>query len=195
MAPVLIVETHFHQQDECSVFIESSAPALRSHELEVWVFCLFAARQLVNLSSSQEGQALAVTLLAVRDHQERIQAGEIGESARLVQYQGSPGRKRFGAQYFEDPLRFILKGKGFGFLSRGAGYYAPTSVLALLAFLLRRSQDEAEYLQDLLNSAGLCGAEFLRGNLRLGRDSAVAIQIAQLAHEMTQEGTEISPGG
>lgn len=177
------VEIHFHQQDEVSVFLESGASGDQEKFGEVLLWCLYAIRTMVNLGSGPISASLANLLSQAEDLVAVLSDHEHVGEYRLVSYHGTPGRKRFEASlnFSDSKLRFTLNPIGFGVLGRGVGYYAPTSVLALLQHLCRRRASEPEHLNCLARAAQLCAAAWDSNRVTLMNQHQMALAIASSA--------------
>jgi hypothetical protein len=125
------VEINFHQQDELSIYQESTLSGSYEELYEIFCFINYGIRQMSNLGACQATNGLASTLVAALSAIEEIAAGVPFGGLKFVPYPGNPGRKRFVAN-LEDRGRgakFDLKMIGFGLFARGFGYYAPMSTL------------------------------------------------------------------
>src|SRR5947209_8222823 len=133
-------EIDFHQQDELSIYQESTLSGPDEEFYEIYTFINFAIRQMSNLGTCQATDVLASTLNAVPSAILGIAAGTPFGGIKIVPYPGSPGRKRFVANLLDQGGRskFDFKMIGFGFLAQGLGYYAAMSTLSLIAHLARR---------------------------------------------------------
>ena len=169
-------ETNFHQQDELSIYQESTLSGTDEELYEIFSFINFAIRQMSNLGTCQATDVLASTLVAAPSVISTISAGSSFGGLRLVTYPGSPGRKRFVANLEDrgNGAKFGLKMTGFGLLARGFGYYAPMSVLGLLAHFARRRCHSSGYLQALAQAAVLCGHAQLNRTIGIGNHPVLA---------------------
>jgi len=177
------LEIHFYNQDEASVFIESTFVGEQAREVELLTFCLHTLRMMSNLGVSHPvSLALATVLSSVGES-----AAHIGEflqdpasSPRLVTYRGNSGRKRFIAMLRTSngaPTSVRMKQEGFGFFATGVGYYAPNSVFCLLKHLGAQRQDDTEYLNALAYAARSCGSCCLSGVLNIQNQAQLAMAI------------------
>jgi hypothetical protein len=171
------LEVWFPQQEEVTVFLESTFSDLEEERFsEIWLFALYAARQIAST-----GGATASSLSGV--------LGTIDEQAPLVQVEQllgdvvvtSPtqggGRRGFTAELRPDRRGFFkLHARGFGLMGQGVGYYAPTSTLALLTWLLRRRVDDPSYQLALATAAQCIGYNGGRGEITLTSQAEVAMQ-------------------
>jgi hypothetical protein len=177
------LEVWFLQQNEVTIFLESSFPDADEEKLhETSLFALYAARQIANLRG--EGGSLASVLLSIdtsrplADVESRLD-GELRIS--------SPSGRSGGSKGFTVELRpdkrgfFKLHAHGFGMLGRGVGYYAPSSTLALLCWLLRRRQDDPTYQRALAATAENVGIAGTRGIITVTSQAQVAMQAATAA--------------
>ncbi len=173
-------EIHFHQQDQASVFLETTVSGNEEKFAEILLFCCFAIRQMVNFGRDPAAFAIArlldyasTALKEVADHQSP-------DEAKLVEYKGSPGRKRFVARVTctDDRLGFILKPKGFGLLGRGMGYYGPDSVTLLLKYLVKKRNGDDEFIGKLAAAAAMCAQAYSQGQVSLATQSQIAMMVA-----------------
>lgn len=189
------LEIHFHQQDVGSVWFETDAVGDDHKFAELLIFCLLACRQMFNLSTGGDRQGCARSLSEFLSQLpgDLIQLGDAegSEAARLIEYPGSQGRKRFLAEleYSPERLNFKLHAKGLGLFARGMGYYAPSSVLLLLKYLKARRIADADFLERLSLVATACGTSYRDGRITLTTQHSVALQIAFLT--ATVYGTEL----
>jgi hypothetical protein len=167
MAGELTAEVWFPQQDEWTVTLTSTLSDPDEERLyETMLFCLFAARQIANLRGDAPAQALGQMLTLIDEDAPLASVTERLEALRTP----SPkpmGRKGFTANLREQDRGFFKLGtNGFGLRSKGIGYYAPVSVLALLARLLESRADDDEYQRALGAAArgiGYAGGDGLLG--------------------------------
>lgn len=171
------VEVHFHQQDEASVFFESTFTADEGRPFELYFFTCFTVGQLLNLGNDKPGtstlaEALMKMELPMAPLDDDMMAfiafimGTAPGTPKLVDYKGSPGRKMFEAELrFSSSSSFRLEHKGFGFLGTGLGYYVPHSVFLLLKYLARKRIQDADYLYTLAKVAERSGQAYLSGKL------------------------------
>lgn len=185
----LNLEIWFPQQDEVSVFLESSVvDAAEERYLETSLFALYATRQLANLRgdwiASTLAEALADLDVDEAEGQARRQLGDV----QLVPPSSTRGRKGFTAQLRPEKRGFFkLNPRGFGVLGKGVQYYAPTSTLALLTHLLSRRSDDREYGLALAMTAKAVGYA--------GRDDAIGITTsAMIAMKAAATGWEFAIG-
>lgn len=171
------LEVHFHSQDAVSVLITSSVPSGDDEKsAELLLFCLVAARQLSNLGRQLSGQSLAEVLAAASAEDLPFLADHDSPDApRLVGYQGAPGRVRFSAALTMEPFRFRLDHKGMGLFGKGAGSYAPNSVMALLRHLTRRHAGDARFLLALAGAAAFIGRAGQAGRVSVTSQAEVAM--------------------
>lgn len=159
------VEINFHQQEQMSVYTESSAGSDQEKIGEIGLFSFYALRMLSNLGTNQTSDQLASMLAGAHEIVPLLASGQTTGGFDIVGYPGHPGRHSFIAalQWGGPSPRFNFKTKGFGLFAKGIGYYGPTSVMGLLRYLaIKRSSDSAFH-------DGLCNAAALCGNLHLNR--------------------------
>lgn len=122
---------------------------------EVMLFVATTLRQMVNTNLDIGGRQIADRLKRVQSpagFQEFIASrGEIEDLSEA------------GGRRFEASLRasgssydFRFHAKGFGFMSRKASAYAPTSVMDLLAFLGQKRRDNDEFMRAMRFAARKC---------------------------------------
>src|SRR5207253_6031495 len=110
------------------------------------------ARQIANLRA--EGASLAYVLQTTDTTNPLRQAEERLDEVRVSSPRGRAGRKGFTCTLRPDKrASFKLNAHGFGMMGAGVGYYAPTSTLALLYYLLNRRKDDATYQRALAATA------------------------------------------
>jgi hypothetical protein len=170
------LEIWFPAQDQVTVFLESSFVGEEEQFYETMLFTLFAARQIGNGRGDLAARSLSEVLFSLDEDQtladvEQRLAGEVTV--------GSPttrgGRKGFTCQLRpEQRGSFKSHMHGFGLLGKGAGYYAPTSVLALLCWMLRRRKDDREYQLALGAAAKAIGYAGVNGMITITSQSEVA---------------------
>jgi hypothetical protein len=174
------LEIWFPQQDEVTVFLESSFDDA-DEELfyETSLFALYAARQIVNFRNDQVAQSLAATLMGIDETNplEDVEARLEGDLRIGSPTRGGKGRKGFTAELRPDKrATFKLHPHGFGALGNGAAYYAPTSTVALLCWLLRRRADDPAYQRALGTTARFIGYAGSQGMLNIRTQVQVAMQ-------------------
>jgi hypothetical protein len=176
------LEVWFPQQDEASVFLESSFTDPDEEQFhETALFALYAARQLANLRG--EGASLAFVLQTTDTRNPLAQAKERLGEVRVVspRHQGA-GRKGFTCELRPDKRGFFkLHQHGFGIMRRGVGYYAPTSTLALLSWLLDRRKDNSVYQRALSATAENVGILGMQGAITITSQAALAMQATAAA--------------
>ena len=172
-------EINFHQQDELSIFQESTLSGFDEEFYEIVAFINYSIRQMSNLGNCEATDMLASTLSAAPSAIDAVLAEAPSGGFKIVPFPGNPGRKRFVAGLVErnNRSKFDLKMVGFGFLARGFGYYVPMSTLALLAYLARRRRQSLWFLQALAQGAALCGHAHLSRSIGLGNHPVIAERI------------------
>ena len=187
-----ILEVHFHDMDRASCFHETTATGSKQQFGEILHFCAFSARQIVNIANHPQGDQAGYMLQLLDGDPGGVRAiaerGRVSDLA-LVEYPGSRGKKRFetSMDMTEKRFRFNLKAKGFGFLGRGLGYYAPSSISVLLMYLGQRNLDDEKYLTGLAQAATLLGQAQLGGRLGLRNQNEVAWMCAMTGAAETNE--------
>lgn len=174
------LEIWFPQQDQVTVFLESSvidSDEERFHETSF--FALFATRQIANLGTDWVGQSLAATLSEIDLDRPADDALEKLGDVELVTPSTPGGRKGFTAELVPEKRGFFkMHPRGFGMLGKGVSYYAPTSTVAFLAYLLDRRRDDAEYTRALTTTAKMVGHAGAQGAIRVTTSAQVAMQAA-----------------
>lgn len=198
------LEIWFQQSNEVTVVLESSFVDRDEEQFyETCLFSLYAARQIANLGADDlAGGSLASVLLSIdtgdplADVESRL-AGEIQIGSPTS---GHGGRKGFTAELRPEQRAFFnLKLHGFGLLGKRAGYYAPTSTLALLCWLLRRRKDDLTYQRALGVTAENIGLAGNRGMINVTSQAEIAMQAAgaawgeAMARAVMPDGFELSP--
>lgn len=187
------LEVWFEQQNLVSVFLESSVVDPDEEQFyETCLFSLYAARQIANLRG--DGMSLAFALQAVDTSNALEQTKEALGDVRV----GAPsytasGRKGFTCELRPDKRAFFkLNGHGFGMMGRGVGYYAPTSTLALLYWMLDRRKDDPLYQRALAATAENVGILGARGAITVTSQAPMAMQAATAAWEEAREAGEVA---
>jgi len=176
-------EIHFHQQDEASVFLESDAGGNEGKFGEVLLFCCLAIRQMVNFGKDPAAFAIARLLEYASSALNKLADHQSPDEAKLVEYKGSPGRKRFMARVTctDDKLGFVLKPKGFGLLGRGLGYYGPNSVTLILKYLARKRNSDDDFINRLAAAAAMCAQVYRQGQVSPATQPQIAMMVAATA--------------
>jgi hypothetical protein len=194
------LEVWFPQQDEVTVFLESSITDGEEERLyETMLFALFAARQIANGRGDASSVSLADVLFEIDAH---LPLADV-ESRLLGEVRvGSPtsrgGRRGFTAEFRPEKRGFFkLHMHGFGVLGKGVGYYAPASTLALLCWMLRRREDDDVYQRALGMAAKGVGAAGVSGMISVTSQAQIAMQAAGAAWmqppDLLPDGYELSP--
>jgi hypothetical protein len=176
------LEVWFPQQNEVSVVLESSILDPDEEQFyETSLFALYAARQIANLG--REGGSLAFVLQTTDTSNPLEQAKERLDEVRVVSPLVSRGgRKGFTCELRPDKRAFFkLNAHGFGMMGRGAGYYAPTSTLALFYWLLNQRKDDATYQRALAATAENVGILGMRGQISVTTQAPLAMEAAAAA--------------
>lgn len=177
------LEVWFPQQNEVSVFLESSIPDTDEEQFyETSLFALYAARQIANLRA--EGSSLAFVLQTTDTSNPLAQTQARLDEVRVSSPRGGGGggRKGFTCELRPDKRAFFkLNAHGFGMMGRGVGYYAPTSTLALLYWLLDRRKDDATYQRALAATAENVGVLGIQGAITVTSQAPLAMQAASAA--------------
>ena len=163
-------ELHFHQQDQMSVYTASTVIGEDSNYIgEIGTLIFYAIRMMGNLANRPESYALAELLL---NSQTIISLNNVGlqrDDLELVPYPGHKGRHSFLLSYSwgkSYPPKFKFKGKGFGLLWKGIGYYGPTSVLGFLRHLGAKHKGDNSYVEAVGEAMRLLANAHLDGTLK-----------------------------
>lgn len=194
------LEVWFPQPNEVTVFLESSFTDPDDERLyETMLFALFAARHIANGRGSFTYASLAETLFSLDEHEPLPGAAEaLKEVGATV---GSPsvagGRKGFTCTLRPEKRGFFkLHPHGFGMLGKGVDYYAPTSTLALLVWLLSRRVEDDRYHLALGMTAKMIGAAGASGQISVTSQAEIAMQASGAGwfhpDDMIPEGEEVS---
>jgi len=183
----LNLEIHFYQQDEAAIFLESNVIGDEEEFAEVLLFCLYTQKLMINLGRHPVCDSLSELLAQIPDDFSQITQLAAAKKVRLVDYRGSSGRKRFLASlhYADNRLNLNLKAKGFGILARGMGYYAPTSVILLFQYLVKRRQTTPFFVSWLTRAARQCANAYIRGKFGLGSSYGVSLMITMSSKDMS----------
>jgi hypothetical protein len=177
----LTAEVWFQEQDEWTVTLSSTLADPDEGLYETMLFCLFAARQIANLRGDAQAQALGEALTLIDEDAPLASVIERLEAWRTPSH-NPMGRKGFTAELREDGRRFFKLGThGFGLRSKGIGYYAPVSVLALLVRLLDSRADDDEYQRALGTAARGIGYASGDGLLGIRQHTEIAMMTASAA--------------
>lgn len=162
------LEVHFHDQDQASIFYETTAVDADNPFAELLIFCMYACRQMYSLAfggdSTGSSRSLAEFLTGIPKNLLELLVTDLPSTARLVPFPGNSGRKRFIAELAcNGTVNFQMHTKGFGFLAKGVGYYSPNSVYLFLQYLTVRRAKDTAYLTALQKAARDCGYWFVNG--------------------------------
>jgi hypothetical protein len=192
------LEIRFPADDRATVLLESNASGTPETQAELILFCLYATRAIANLRQTEAAQMLTESLAALAHATtEELVAFTEGEGPPMA---GStsvqvvlldPGEAISGDKTFQANVRFLdnepnprilfaMKPRGFGLLSKGVDYYAPSSVLALLYALLKRRTNDVPYLHRLARAAGSIGRLATTDLYAFGNQMDVAIAAADV---------------
>lgn len=194
------LEVWFPQPNEVTVFLESSIADPDDERLyETMLFALFAVRHIANGRGSFTYASLAEALFSLDEHEPLPGIAEaLKEVGATV---GSPtvagGRKGFTCTLRPEKRGFFkLHPHGFGMLGKGVDYYAPTSTLALLSWLLSRRVEDDRYQLALGMAAKMIGAAGVSGQVSVTSQAQIAMQASSAGwmhpDDMILEGEEVS---
>lgn len=183
------LEVWFQQQNEVSVFLESSFSDPDEEQFyETCFLALYAARQIANLGS--DGASLAFVLQTTDTSNPLEQTIERLDEVRVISPAagGDRGRKGFTCELRPDKRAFFrLHAHRFGMMGRGVGYYAPTSTLALLYWLLNRRRDDPLYQRALSACVENVGILGMRGAITVTSQAPLAMEAASAAWQEAHE--------
>ena len=176
--PIIELAIDFFSEDSAEVLVTPAVDDDLQRQLELLLFCLYVARQSVNLGWPAAG-AVDQALLPIASSPDRLlELADDGLGGLAVRpHSGAKGKGfiallscgpgfDFGSldQIPDDEaawlqtaqalgVNFSFSSHGFGVLGRGVNYYAPASVLVVLTELARRRRDEPEFLDRLAYAA------------------------------------------
>ncbi len=170
-------EIHFHQQEQVSVYLETTASGLEQEFGEIALMTCFSIRILSNLGVNDASDTLARLLLNGPQGVKEFASGSSTGGFELIPYPGYKGRKQFLLNMVmnNSQFKFDLAQNGFGFLARGFGFYAPIGVLALLRFLSGNRRQQDAFLSSLGQATEYCGYLHLQRRIRLGNHPDLAM--------------------
>ncbi len=179
------VEIHFYQQKEVSVFLETYSPDPESEQFgEIFLFCCTTIRMLSNLGRN-DSVALAILLESFDDINKLKDSVKYHNprTAKLVDYKGTPGRKRFliNSIVSDEKTGFDFKAKGFGIFAKGINYYGPEAVIAFLRFLVKKHIESSDYLINLSTAVSLCRDAYKYRQIKLTNHVQLAMEIISVA--------------
>jgi len=180
------VEVWFPRQEQVSVFLETARPnAEDGRSVAGVLFTLFASRTLANLGTSLGGEALATFLGGISHN------GITGHTPRQLLRDNDvevipagPGKGRKGFVSSFDPNKakfFSYKPHGFGLLGRGADFYGPMAVFALLAYLFDDNGASDVEKEKVEKAAHLVGRSAADGLINVVNQHEVAASAARAA--------------
>ena len=120
-------EINFHEQDVASIFYETNVARREVPFAELCFTGAFAIRMMSNLRANETtdmiGHYLKMLARLIRETPQELSE----QTPKLIDYPGTPGRKRFIGNLRLGPQRMQLdfKAKEFEFFARGVGYYGP----------------------------------------------------------------------
>src|SRR5271157_1860194 len=172
-------EVHFHQQEQVSIYLETTAWGLEQEFGEIALMTCFSIRILSNLGVNDTSDTLARYLLDGPQAVKEFATGSITGGFELIPYPGCKGRKRFKLDMIlnQSDFNFQLAQIGFGFLARGFGFYAPISVFALLRFLSSHRRQQDAFLSSLGLATAYCGSLHLQRRITLGNHRELAAAV------------------
>ena len=149
----------FYQQDEASLFLESNTYGDLQDYTEILFFAGFALRQIKNLGRIEVASATAYMLTTIGDELGQIEEFCGSDHPKIVDYRGTPGRKKFFAvlEIENDKVGMSVHPKGFGLFGQGINYYVPHTVILLLRFLVDKHIENELALKRLSLVAKMCG--------------------------------------
>jgi hypothetical protein len=158
-------EIHFHEQDVVSIFHETNVGGSEEKFAELSFAAGFAIRIMSNLGTHELTDALAQQLQLVGQIIAQPIEQLLNMQPRVIRYPGHPGRKQFNIslRMTDQSFKFGYSDKGFGFLSKGLGYYGPAAVQSVFRYFASRRSNDDIYLNALANCA------IASGQFQLGR--------------------------
>jgi hypothetical protein len=182
---------HFYTENDVAITLDATSDAVDERTFEVLLFALYALRQLVNLGPSWPDGSLADFLMELPGCLVGIASDTSDDIPQLVEYKGSPAPRRFMSrlQYDDTICRFNMNPRGFGFLARGVGYYAPTSVAQLLIYLALRRGCDPRYVAALETAARLSGEALRTRQVNMRNQVPTALSIASRATQQDVDGS------
>ena len=96
-------------------------------------------------------------------------------TAELVDYKGTPGRKRFliNSIISDEKTGFDFKAKGFGIFAKGINYYVTNAVISLV----QQTIYSYDYLINLTTDVSLCGDAYNCRQIKLKNHVQLALEI------------------
>jgi hypothetical protein len=172
-------ELHFHQQEQVSVYLETTASGLEQELGEIALFTCLSVRILCNLGVNDTSDTLARFLANSSQGVKEFASGTSTGGFELINYPGYKGRKRFtlNLKMSDSEFNFDLAQNGFGFLARGYGFYAPVAVCALLRFLAVKHSQQNTFLSSLGQAAEACGHLHLQRRITLGNQRELGMAV------------------
>ncbi|MCR4442368.1 MAG: hypothetical protein QHH10_09070 [Peptococcaceae bacterium] len=125
---------------------------------EILLFCFFTLRVMWNLGRDYEGaNSLAAILSGAFKPLPLLTNNDYPNVAKLMEYQGSPGEEIIFANltYGQDII-FELKPEVFDVFGKGIEYYAISSVLILLKYLVKKREGNEIYRNAIYKAALEC---------------------------------------
>lgn len=185
-----ILEIDFHQQDQVSIFLECTAVDSEEKFGELLLFSCFVLRTFINLGDNSVSDALMHQLISTEGNLNNMIRQNNPNEPEIISYPGSKGRKRFTAnlRIFDNESNFQYNAKGFGFLAKGVGYYAPNAVLVLMKYLAKRRLSDANYIEALEKSAKQCGLFYNSNQLSITNQGQIAFMIAGSMQSILDKG-------
>jgi hypothetical protein len=158
MKVVVDSELNFHEQEIVSFFHETNVSGSEEEFAELVFASAFTIRTMSNLRYDEASDAIAIQLGLLSDLIINVPERLDGLKPKIILYPGHAGRKRFIATLKFDSTSMLLDyfAKGFGFFSRGIGYYANASVNSIFRYFAMRRDDDESYLNALSSVADGC---------------------------------------
>ncbi len=155
---------NFPTQETGSVVLETTA---EDHFSQVLLFTSYTVRTLLNLGRNEVGLSLS-KILQLPDSVEKLLTilhHESPDGIELVDYSGTPSRKRveFEMSFSDERFTFFSKYKGFPLFSNEINYYAPNSTTLLLKYLCKENQEDESFLQKICKASITSGYLFETG--------------------------------
>jgi len=178
------VEIHFHQQEQASVYLESTVSGDQERVAEIALVAVLAIRIFSNLGANETSDNLAKILLNLA-----FMTSAINSGVELIPYPGQQGRKVFVATMQMTSETFVsnVTSTGFNWLKTGYAYYGPVSVLILVQFLMMKRGQTSRPTSDLAFPTCLARTCGLCGELHMARRISPLTNHHQLAADVILE--------
>jgi hypothetical protein len=128
-----MAEIHFHQQEQASVYMESTGSGNCEIVSEIGLLTVLAIRVFSNLGDDACSSKLAEFLLFLSESLASTAGTDLG-LIEVIPYPGYQGRMLFVAtmELTDDTFKGNVTSTGFDTVMTGYSYYGPISVLAFV---------------------------------------------------------------